>query len=161
MITQQHLDQFEDQGFTIVRGVAGPEMRARLIDAVEEALQKDRERYGGLPGKEDFIALDLVQYGGAFWDYLESDTVHEAFSSVLDEFWIAYSFTSSVPVAISLSLAAMDPRPGEKQDARHCGDGGESRVMAENSDFSTDSPGSPSGHFSPGPVEKRPFRGMR
>jgi len=96
MLDQQHLDEFEDQGFTIVRGVAGPEMRTRLIDTVEESLQQDKDLYSGMPGKEDFIALDLVAYGGAFWDYLESDPVDGAFSSVLDPFWTAYSFTSTV-----------------------------------------------------------------
>jgi ectoine hydroxylase-related dioxygenase (phytanoyl-CoA dioxygenase family) len=93
---QRHLEEFEDQGFTIVPGIAGPEMRKRLISGVEESLQEDARRYLGMPGKEEFISLDLVQYGGVFWDLLESDIVDEVFSTLLNPYWTVYSFTSTV-----------------------------------------------------------------
>jgi ectoine hydroxylase-related dioxygenase (phytanoyl-CoA dioxygenase family) len=67
-----------------------------LRSQIDEAVVADWEEYKGLPGKEKFIALDLVNHGPAFVRMLENDKMHEVFSHFLGDTCIVYSFTSTV-----------------------------------------------------------------
>jgi ectoine hydroxylase-related dioxygenase (phytanoyl-CoA dioxygenase family) len=92
----RHVAEFKEQGFSIIPNVVDADMIQRLKAGVEESLKQDWDRYEGLPGKEEFIALDLVQYEGVFWDYLQNPVVDQLFGSILGEAWTIYSFTSTV-----------------------------------------------------------------
>lgn len=94
-----HVAQWHEQGYTVVGGVVDQPDIARLREAVDGALDADWERYGRLPGKERFIALDLTQYGGPFLDLLDNDRLDSLFGAILGERWVLYSYTSTVALA--------------------------------------------------------------
>lgn len=96
MDLQAHYDEFQEQGFTIIPNVLDQELMSRLRKEIDVALEQDWERYGGKPGKAKFIALDLVQYGGAFLDLLDHPLADQIFGGLLGDKWILYSFTSTV-----------------------------------------------------------------
>lgn len=96
MDLDRHLAEYHEQGFTAVPDLIEPDMIEELKHAIEIALKKDQELYGGLPGKADFIALDLVHYGGVFLDFLDNDKIDRLFAALLGDKWILYSFTSTV-----------------------------------------------------------------
>ncbi len=95
----RHVEQWHEQGFTVVSDIVRQPEIARLRAAVDEALDADWERYRGLPGKERFIALDLAQYGGPFLDLLDDDGLDSLFGAILGPRWVLYSFTSTVALA--------------------------------------------------------------
>jgi ectoine hydroxylase-related dioxygenase (phytanoyl-CoA dioxygenase family) len=92
----RHYEEFDDQGFTIVPNVVSEPLLSRLKEQIETALALDWERYGGLPGKERFIALDLAHYGGAFFHLLDDDLIDQLMSGVIGDHWVLYSFTSTI-----------------------------------------------------------------
>lgn len=93
---EKHYAEFHDQGFSIIPNVLDEELMARLRKELDVALDEDWERYGDRPGKAKFIALDLVQYGGAFLELLDHPAVDEIFAGLLGDKWILYSFTSTL-----------------------------------------------------------------
>lgn len=94
-----HIAEWHEQGFTVVGDVIAEPEIARLRAAVDDALDADWHRYRRLPGKERFIALDLTQYGGPFFDLLDNDRLDSLFGAILGERWVLYSFTSTVALA--------------------------------------------------------------
>lgn len=96
MNLQHLLAEIDEQGFAVVPGVIAEPQIGELRAAVDEALDADWERYGGLPGKEQFIALDLAQYGGPFLELLDNDVLDELLGALIGERWILYSYTSTV-----------------------------------------------------------------
>lgn len=91
-----HMAKVEEDGVTIVEGVIGDDEVAALRAAVDDAVEAEWQRHQGRPGKEHFIALDLVGHGGAFWKFLENPLLDAMFGGLLGEQWVLYSFTSTL-----------------------------------------------------------------
>jgi ectoine hydroxylase-related dioxygenase (phytanoyl-CoA dioxygenase family) len=91
-----HFAEIEKNGFSIVSDIVDHSELEELRSQIDEAVVADWEEYKGLPGKEKFIALDLVNRGPAFVRMLENDKMHEVFSHFLGDTCIVYSFTSTV-----------------------------------------------------------------
>ena len=73
MNLEKHIDEIERDGFTIVPGVVrDPSELAELQAAVDQAIKDDAKDYMGLPGKHEFIVLDLVMRGIPFVRLLEN-----------------------------------------------------------------------------------------
>ena len=90
------MQEFESQGYTTVREILTPEECKTYRDAVLWAVEKDASQCKGLPGKQDFIALDLVHLDRLFIDILDDARLDEIFSQVLGDFWTLYSMTSTI-----------------------------------------------------------------
>ena len=88
--------EMDERGFAVVPDIVGPDEVSDLRRAVDDALETDRRRYEGRPGKEDFIALDLAHYGGPFLKLLDNEILDVLFGQVLGSKWILYSYTSTV-----------------------------------------------------------------
>ena len=94
---QKHFEELDRDGFTIVPDIVDrAEEIAELKSQVLKAIEVDAEEYMGLPGKEEFIVLDLVTRGSAFLRLLENEKMHHFFSRFLGDTCILYSFTSTV-----------------------------------------------------------------
>jgi len=93
---QRHFDEIEERGFTIVPEVVSPEEVAVLRREVLEALEADWTAYQHLPGKADFIVLELVHHSPAVVRLLENETMHHVFSHFLGDTCVLYSATSTI-----------------------------------------------------------------
>ena len=94
---QKHFDELEEDGFTIVPGIVDNVEELKELKAqLNIALKVDAEDYLGLPGKQEFIVLDLVTRGSPFVRLLENEKMHHFFSHFLGDTCILYSFTSTV-----------------------------------------------------------------
>jgi ectoine hydroxylase-related dioxygenase (phytanoyl-CoA dioxygenase family) len=92
----RHFAEIESLGFTTVPDVVNSDEVMELRSQLDAALAADWADCEGLPGKQRFIALDLVNRGSAFVRLLENATMHTVFSHFLGETCILYSFTSTV-----------------------------------------------------------------
>jgi hypothetical protein len=93
---QSHFDEIEEQGFTIVSGIVRPEECAELRAEIIQAVQDDWREHQDLPGKNQFVCLDLVTRSPSFVRLLENPKMHRMFSHFLDDTCILYSSTSTV-----------------------------------------------------------------
>ena len=93
---ERHVAEIDEAGFTIVDDVVPLDDLSALRMAVQAAIDADWERYGGQPGKEYFISLDLVAHGGPFLTLLENPVVDAIFGALLGEAWTLYTFTSTM-----------------------------------------------------------------
>lgn len=93
---ERHFSEIDTQGFTIIPDVVDSDELNELRPQLDTALRADWEEYGGLPGKEEFIALDLVMRGPAFVRLLENEKMQRVFSHFLGDTCVLYSFTSTV-----------------------------------------------------------------
>ena len=86
----------EEQGFTIVPHVILPEEVAELRRQVVQAVADDWEECRDLPGKSEFIALELVHHSSAVVRLLENEKMHRMFSQFLGGTCILYATTSTI-----------------------------------------------------------------
>ncbi|MEM7286890.1 MAG: phytanoyl-CoA dioxygenase family protein [Actinomycetota bacterium] len=95
MDLHRHLDEIDEHGFSVVPGVIAEPEIAGLRSAVADALDQDWERFGGLPGKDRSIALELAHYGGPLLALLDNEVIDALFGALLGDRWILYSYTST------------------------------------------------------------------
>jgi len=95
MTLEKHSTEIREQGFSIVPDILGPGQVEELKAALPVVVEKDWEKYGGLPGKNENLVLDLMQYGGPFARLLDNEKMHDVFSRILGDACILYSFTST------------------------------------------------------------------
>ena len=93
---QSHFDEIEEQGFTVVPEIVSREESKLLKQEVLQALRDDWDDYQHLPGKQEFICLDLVTRSPSFVRLLENPKMHFVFAHFLSEHCILYSNTSTV-----------------------------------------------------------------
>lgn len=90
------LQEFESLGYSVVRGLLTSDQCCVYKDAVLSAVEKDAEQCKELPGKQSFIALDLVHLDQVFIDILDDARLDKVFSQVLGDHWTLYSMTSTI-----------------------------------------------------------------
>jgi len=91
-----HFVQIEQNGFSIIPGIVGDSELEELRSQLDRAVAADWDEYKGLPGKEKFIALDLVNRSPVFVRLLENEKMHKVFSHFLDDTCILYTYTSTI-----------------------------------------------------------------
>lgn len=93
---QEHVDEIEERGFTIVPDVVSGSEVETLRQEVLDALEHDWNECGGMPGKAEFIVLELIHHSPAAANLLENETMHRVFSHFLGDTCILYSATSTI-----------------------------------------------------------------
>lgn len=93
---ERHFAEIEEKGFSIVSDIVGEDELKELRVQLDATIAADWEEYKGLPGKERFIALDLVNFGGVFLRLLENEKMHKVFSHFLGDTCILYTYTSTI-----------------------------------------------------------------
>ncbi len=93
---KHHFTELEEKGFSIVPNVIGAKDVVQLKTDLGRAIKDDMEEFGGLPGKQENLVVDMVRRGRSFVELLENPVMHQLFSHVLGDTCTLYSYTSTV-----------------------------------------------------------------
>lgn len=105
MNLQEHFDEIETRGFTIVRGLVSKEEAAEMKECLQNVLEEDWDTYGGRPSKLRELVVELVTKDVVFRRLLDNDTMHAVFSHFLTEQCILYCYNSAIMPPSQQTLA--------------------------------------------------------
>lgn len=95
MNLEKAFQQFEEDGFAIVPQVVSQKLVKQLRSDLQQAINDDMKEFGGLPGKKEYLIVEMVRRGESFAKLLENYVMHQVFSHFLGKSCILYSYTSA------------------------------------------------------------------
>ena len=96
MNLQQHFDEIDERGFTIVPNLVTRDEVIRMKQALKLALEEDWQKFGGRPSKLRELVVELVTRGPRFHRLLDNDVMHAIFSHFLTEQCTLYCYNSAI-----------------------------------------------------------------